>query len=131
MLLHAPRRNATSCGIALAAATALAVGQWRPVEAEQSPASLANRPCRVHGTVLGGEMPLPGATVTARSGEQVAAVTSTDLDGTYVLAIAPGSYTLRVQLAAFAAADREVTVGQPPCEIAADMKLVLASRTPG
>src|SRR6187402_3103871 len=76
-------------------------------------------------------MPLPGATVTARSGDQIAAVTSTDLDGTYVLAIAPGAYTLRVQLAAFATADRDVTLGQPPCEIAADMKLLLASRTPG
>ena len=131
MSLHTSRPNVSSCGVAVAAVAALAIGQWQPVEAEQSPAALANRPCRVHGTVLGGDAPLPGATITARAGDQVAAVTSTDLDGGYLVALAPGTYTLHVQLSAFAPADREVTVGMPPCEATADMKLVLASRVPG
>ncbi len=100
------------------------------VAAAPTQASLASRPCRALGFVKDGEAPLPGASVTAFAGEKIVAITSTDLDGSYVVPLAPGSYTLRVELTAFATVTRDVTVGQPPCQAEADMAMQLASRAP-
>jgi hypothetical protein len=96
----------------------------------QSPGAAA-RPCRLQGHVTSGELPLPGATVTARSGDRVVALSSTDMEGGYSVPLAPGTYTLRVELTAFAPIDRQVTLGTPPCEVTTDLKTQLLSRTPG
>ena len=66
-----------------------------------------------------------------RDGDRVVAVTSTDVDGTFTLPAAPGSYTVKIDLSAFASIERPVTVGQPPCEAVVDAKLSLVSRVPG
>ena len=128
----APRKIA-SFGVAVAAVAACALAQW-PLEAQQQdvtkPAT-PGRPCRVRGVVESGGMPLPGASVTARDGDRVVAVTSTDVDGSYVLSVAPGSYIVRVELSAFASTDQAVTLGQPPCEAQSSARLGLVSRVPG
>ncbi len=69
--------------------------------------------------------------MTVKAGERVVGLTSTDLDGAYTIALAPGAYTVRVELTAFAPIDREVTLGTPPCESTTDVKTQLLSRTPG
>jgi hypothetical protein len=66
----------------------------------------------IHGVVKSGNMPIPGAGVSAANAatkEQVN--TSTDVDGSYWLRIpADGRYTVRVQMAAFAASAQEVVL---------------------
>src|SRR5580700_2086723 len=63
----------------------------------------------VHGAVKSGNVPIPGAGVSATNAatkEQVN--TSTDVDGSYWLRIpADGHYAVRVQMAAFAASSQE------------------------
>jgi hypothetical protein len=64
----------------------------------------------VHGVVKSGNMPIPGAAVSATNSatkEQVN--TWTDVDGSYRLRIpSDGHYTIRVQMSAFAANSQEV-----------------------
>src|SRR5208282_400079 len=66
----------------------------------------------IHGVVKSGNMPIPGAGVSAASAatkEQVN--TWTDVDGTYSLRIpADGHYTVRVQMAAFAGGTLEMVL---------------------
>jgi hypothetical protein len=85
----------------------------------------------VTGFVKNGELALPGASITVRAGDRVVARTSTDLDGSYVIALAPGAYTLRVELSVFAPVERPLTVGDPPCDGEQAVPMALASRTPG
>ncbi|MEO8071174.1 MAG: carboxypeptidase-like regulatory domain-containing protein, partial [Acidobacteriota bacterium] len=118
--------------MAVAAGLAFALAQW-PLATEQVSAQGAAQlpPCRAHGVVMSGGAPLPGASVTAKVGERVVAVTSTDVDGTYIVPLAPGTYLIHVELTSFASVDRTVTLGAPPCESAADVAMTLASRMPG
>lgn len=69
-----------------------------PLAAQQtSPATIA-RPCRAIGRVTAGDDALPGVTITAKAGDKVVALTSTDLDGNFSVPLAPGTYTLRLEL---------------------------------
>ena len=74
--------------------------------AAQTP--LSSRLCRVVGHVLAGDMPLPGVSIRGRSGDKVVAITSTDVDGSYAVPLAPGTRA-HLELMAFAVVDREVT----------------------
>ncbi|HTB19007.1 MAG TPA: carboxypeptidase-like regulatory domain-containing protein, partial [Bryobacteraceae bacterium] len=66
------------------------------------------------GTVKFGGQPLPGATVTATLGDH-RAVTTTDESGAYQLPdLAPGTYTLEVQMFGFQAARKQIQVGAAP-----------------
>jgi hypothetical protein len=84
----------------------------------------------IHGVVKSGNMPIPGAGISATSAtakEQVS--TSTDVDGSYWLRIpADGNYTVRVQMAAFAAGAQEVVVDATHPDVQANFELVLLSR---
>ena len=63
------------------------------------------------GTVKFGGQPLPGATVIATQGNH-RAVTTTDESGNYELTdLAPGTYTLEVQMFGFQTAHKEVQIG--------------------
>ena len=64
----------------------------------------------LHGLVKSGNMPIPGASVSAANAFTKQQMnTSTDVDGTYRLIIpADGRYTVQVQMAAFAAGKQEV-----------------------
>ena len=65
--------------VALGAA-ALAIGPLNPIDAQQGAPSGV---CRVSGRATSGATPLPGVTVTVKSGEAVKGATSTDPDGSY------------------------------------------------
>ena len=82
----------------------------------------------ISGVVKSGSAPIPGATVTATnsaSGEK--SVTSTDLNGSYVLPVSgQGKYELRVEMPAFAPVTREVVLNDPNTQT--DLDLTLLSR---
>jgi trimeric autotransporter adhesin len=84
----------------------------------------------LHGAVKSGNMPIPGASVSAVNAatkEQVN--TSTDVDGAYRLTIpADGRYTVQVQMPAFAAGKRDVVVDPTHQDVPANFELVLLSR---
>jgi uncharacterized membrane protein YgcG len=84
----------------------------------------------IRGVVKSENMPIPGAeisVVNAATKEQVN--TSTDVDGSYWLRIpADGRYTVRVQMAAFAAAAQEVVVDAAHPDARANFELALLSR---
>jgi len=116
-------------------ATLVSPGWPVTVEAQQAaapaPAPASARPCKAIGHLASGDQPLPGAAITAKAGERVVAVTSSDFDGSFTVPLAPGTYTLHVALTAFAPLDREITVGTPPCETTVALTMQLASRAPG
>src|SRR5580698_8280686 len=84
----------------------------------------------IHGVVKSGNMPIPGAGVSATNPatkEQV--ITSTDVDGTYSLRIpADGHYTVQVQMPAFAASSQEVVLDETHQDAQTNFELVLLSR---
>src|SRR5208282_6044431 len=84
----------------------------------------------IHGVVKSGNMPIPGAGVSAANAatkEQVS--TSTDVDGSYWLRIpADGHFNVRVQMAAFAAGAQEVVLDETHADVQANFELVLLSR---
>ncbi len=84
----------------------------------------------VRGVVKSGNMPIPGAGVVATDAAKKELVhTSTDVDGSYSLAIPEdGRYTVRVQMTAFAAGAQEVTLDATHREVQANFLLVLLSR---
>lgn len=86
----------------------------------------------IYGVVKSGNMPLPGATVTAANtltGQKV--TTSTDVDGRYFMQIASdGHYVVRVQMAAFAPVTQEVRINASNRDVEANLELVLLSRVP-
>src|ERR1700689_5513560 len=86
----------------------------------------------IRGVVKSGNMPLPGATVTAANtltGQKV--TTSTDVDGTYSLQVpSDGRYFVRAQMAAFAPVTQEVRVNDSNRNLEANLELILLSRVP-
>jgi hypothetical protein len=84
----------------------------------------------IHGVVKSGNMPIPGAGVSATNAatkEQIN--TSTDVDGSYWLRVsADGHYTVRVQMAAFAANSQEVVLDEAHQDAQTNFELVLLSR---
>ena len=83
----------------------------------------------ITGVVKSGSTPIPGATVTAtNSSSEARTTTSTDINGAYTLQVpAAGKYRLRVEMAAFAPATREIVLGEASSR--ADLELTLLSRT--
>jgi trimeric autotransporter adhesin len=84
----------------------------------------------IHGVVKSGNMPIPGAAVTAANAatkEQVN--TWTDVDGTYRLMVASdGRYTVQVQMSAFAVSKQEVVFDATHQDAQANFELILLSR---
>jgi len=112
---------------ALAALTAVIAWPTSPtLDARQAPAA-----CVVTGKVVSGTTPLPGVSVTVRSGDKLIAATSTAVDGTYRLTVPPGAeYRVSVEMTAFATGEQALAVGPAPCDQKSDFALVLASRVP-
>jgi len=84
----------------------------------------------IHGVVKSGNMPIPGAGVSVtNSATKDQFNTWTDVDGIYSLRVpADGHYTVKVQMAAFAASTQEVVLDATHQELAANFELVLLSR---
>ena len=95
------------------------------------PQSAAPTAGTIHGMVKSGNMPIPGAAVaiTAATSAETISVW-TDIDGSYSAAVpAYGSYSVRVQMVAFANNAREVVVDADHQSVQADFELTLLSRT--
>jgi len=107
----------------------LAVVVYCPGLAAQSPQSEGGI---IHGVVKSGNMPLPGATVTAANtltGQKV--TTSTDVDGSFSVQVpSDGRYVVRAQMAAFAPVTQEVRVNDANRILEANLELTLLSRVP-
>ena len=101
---------------------------WAQAAAQTAAPSAALR--SIHGVVKSGNMPIPGAGVSATNAatnEQVN--TWTDVDGSYALRIpADGNYSVRVQMAAFAVSAQEVALDPAHQDVQANFELVLLSR---
>src|ERR1700691_2988947 len=84
----------------------------------------------IHGVVKSGNMPIPGAGVTATdtvTKKQV--TTSTDVDGSYSLHIPDdGRYIVRVQMPAFSGSTQEAVLDPSHQEVQSNFELVLESR---
>src|SRR5438874_83221 len=75
------------------------------------------------GNVRSGELAIPGATVTATLGDKKV-VTTADDSGQYVFNDLPaGAWTLQVEMFGFAAARRDVTVGDAPSSLEWNLEL--------
>ena len=89
-------------------------------------------PCQVSGKVVSGTTPLPGVSITVRSADRLIAATSTGVDGTYKLRVAPGAdYRLLAEMTAFSRGEQVVTLSGEPCAATVDVTLTLASRVVG
>lgn len=74
-------------------------------------------------------MPLPGVSVVVQAGPEVKAATSTDPDGTYRLALPPGTYEISAELTGFVPVRKPVTIAAGACAQSMDFILSLAPRT--
>jgi len=86
----------------------------------------------IHGIVKSGNMPIPGATVSIISAGSATDKISvwTEVDGSYSASVpAFGSYTVRVQMAAFASNAQQVIVDSSHPNTLANFELSLLSRT--
>jgi len=110
----------------------------QPPPAPPTPPQLTSTPApagTIHGVVKSGAMPIPGAAVSVSAGSSVETIsttvsTSTDIDGTYSVAVpAYGSYTVRVQMVAFAQSSQQAVVDAEHQVVQANFELTLQSRT--
>ena len=106
---------------------------WARAQSSAAPASTAVvSGSSIHGLVKSGNMPIPGATVTAMNtltGQK--SLTWTGVDGAYVLQVpVNGRYVVRTQMAAFAPLTHEVLIDAAHRDVQADLELVLLSRVP-
>jgi hypothetical protein len=85
----------------------------------------------IHGVVKSGDMPIPGAAVSISLGpssEKIA--TWTDVDGSYSARVSTdGSYTVAIQMFAFANATQQVVMDASHQNVQANFELTLLSRT--
>jgi hypothetical protein len=99
-------------------------------QAAQQVAAPASGLRSIRGAVKSGNMPIPGAGVSATNAatnEQIN--TWTDVDGSYVLRIpADGKYSVRVQMAAFAGSAQDVTLDAAHLDVQQNFELILQSR---
>jgi trimeric autotransporter adhesin len=83
----------------------------------------------IHGIVKAGNVPIPGASVSISVESSSPISTWTDVDGTYSAAItAYGTYTVRVQMAAFANSSQQVVIDSAHPLAQVNFELILLSR---
>ncbi len=112
--------------VVLVAALSSATAALFPLAAEQAPAA----GCRINGRASNGTTPLPGVSVVVLAGESVVAATSTEVDGTYQLAVPSGAFRLKAELTGFTTADQAITLAGEPCVSTVNLQLPLTPRTP-
>jgi uncharacterized membrane protein YgcG len=106
------------------------LGQAPAESVAAAPTDRAVHDRAIHGVVKSGNMPIPGAGVSASNPATKEQITTwTDVDGSYRLRIpADGSYIVRVQMAAFAASSQEVVVDPTHHDVLTNFELILLSR---
>lgn len=84
----------------------------------------------IHGIVKAGNVPIPGASVSISLESSSPISTWTDVDGSFSAAIATyGTYTVQVQMVAFADSSRKVVVDASHSNAQVNFELILLSRT--
>jgi trimeric autotransporter adhesin len=109
----------------------LALQDARAQEQVPQPPPLNAAVGTIHGLVKSGNMPIPGAAVSIslKSSDQKISVW-TEVDGSYSAVVpAYGSYTVRVQMVAFANSSQEILVDASHLSVSANFELTLLSRT--
>ncbi len=84
----------------------------------------------IHGIVKSGNMPIPGALISAtNTATKEHLGTSSDVDGSYLLRIpVDGHYSVRIQMTAFSAAAQDVLLDATHRDAQVNFELVLLSR---
>jgi hypothetical protein len=85
----------------------------------------------IHGIVRSGNMPIPGVTVSISLGSSAQKISTwTEVDGSYSAAVpAFGSYSVRVEMVAFANSTQQVVIDDSHQSVQANFDLTLLSRT--
>jgi trimeric autotransporter adhesin len=85
----------------------------------------------IHGIVKSGNMPIPGAAVGISAGSLSEIISTwTDVDGSFSTTVPSyGSYTVRVQMVAFAVGTEQVVIDAAHTNVLANFELTLLSRT--
>ncbi len=99
--------------------------------AQQAPPPAAT--CTISGTITGLGGPLPGVSITVRRGETVQTASSTNVDGTFKLALPDGSYRVTAELTGFDSTQKDVELpgDQQACSQTIDLTMTLTPRTAG
>jgi len=85
--------------------------------------------CRVAGRVHSGATSLPGVSIQIQIGDALRPQTSTGPDGTFAVVLEPGTtHHLVAELTAFSRLERDVTLGDSPCDTTLDLELALEAR---
>jgi hypothetical protein len=95
--------------------------------AQQAPPAAAA--CPVSGTITGLGGPLPGVSITVRQGDAVRTAASTNIDGTFKLALPDASYQLTAELTGFDSIRKDVIVSRDVCAQTVDLTMTLTPRT--
>lgn len=126
LLAEAPRRAALVCSAAFLLLTLFPMPGRVLAQSEPSPSPGGE----IRGVVKSAGNALPGVAISAAdplTGQKV--VTSTDVDGSYVLRVpADGRYVVRAELAAFAPVTREAVLNASHPTARVDLELLLLSR---
>ncbi|HET6177073.1 MAG TPA: TonB-dependent receptor [Candidatus Sulfotelmatobacter sp.] len=114
-------------GLALRLALDRSFAQTTPPQAQPSPAQDGT----IHGIVKSGNMPIPGASVSISVGSSSEKISTwTDVDGSYSAPVpSSGSYTVRVQMVAFANSTQQVVIDATHQTVQANFELILLSRS--
>jgi hypothetical protein len=86
--------------------------------------------CRIEGRVASAGTPLPGVSLVFKTGDAVAAATSSEADGRYQAVIKPAAYHLTVSLSGFSPLERQLSVDTASCGQTVDFQLTLLPRVP-
>jgi len=96
------------------------------VRAQQAPPTAAA--CTISGTISGLGGPLPGVSITVRSGDTVRTAASTGIDGTFKLSLPDASYQLTAELFGFDSTQKELTVSRDSCAQTVNLTMTLTPR---
>ena len=127
-----PRQHVRVWGacVCVALACGAAIGAQNPTNAPTEATTPGVR-CRITGHVSSGTTPLPGVSIVLSLDTSPRAITSTEVDGTYLVQLVPGTtYRLAADLVGFSPIERSITVAAPPCDQTVDLQLALQPRRP-
>ncbi len=127
------RRSSPGVVRAIACAALFCLCAFVTIHAEGQTAPSLAKAGTIHGIVKSGNIAIPGATVTitaAGASSTGAVKTWTDVDGSYSADVpAYGTYTVRLEMTAFANIKKEITIDATHINEPANFELTLLSRT--
>ena len=125
---HLPARYGSAARLAAIVIGGACALPWTGVTAAFQQSAAAGS-CRVSGRAASASTPLPGVSIVFRAGDAVKGATSSEPDGTFHLALPPGTYDVSAELTGFTSVTRPLPLGTAPCDQTVDFQLSLAPRT--